>query len=167
MYEPTGQLLAFNLSGLLVEPVGDDGSPYRRLEVIHVYHERCHRIKYTLLGPDEWRAWNTLSELLKPTHESFQRMRRDRGSYYRNRSSSASSDGSVDDSVKDHSDGEETTVDGKGKEGAKSPRSGKGGETGEKDDKAFYGTFERLEIDGGENDEGASTGKSEAVIDLD
>ncbi|KAK1758752.1 heterokaryon incompatibility protein-domain-containing protein [Echria macrotheca] len=121
------------LSGLLIEKIGDDDdSTYRRLGVIHVYHERCHRIKYTVRddADDNWNTWTTLSRLLVETHECFQKLRSERGGSQKNWRKAGS--GEVEEKI--------------GREKK---------EKGEKNDEAaFHETLERLEIgSGGSNRE--------------
>lgn len=64
---------SLTISGLLVEPTGDDGATYRRAGILSVHGSHCHRIKYKTRNTGEEDAWEDLVRILKPTHEKLER----------------------------------------------------------------------------------------------
>ncbi|KAK0732494.1 heterokaryon incompatibility protein-domain-containing protein [Apiosordaria backusii] len=72
------------ISGLLVEPVGDDSgmeatNTYRRIGLLRVYGPHCQRIKYQLRKGLEKNQgdWNGLLKCLRATHLDFEKLKRD------------------------------------------------------------------------------------------
>ncbi|KAK5654586.1 hypothetical protein OQA88_7215 [Cercophora sp. LCS_1] len=171
------EVSALTLRGLLVQRVGDCGDVYRRVGLLHVYSERCLKIKYTLKGPDDWATWDDLGELLKETHESGERLRRDgwfdgtRGKQPVSGGSSRPSSLSSGYLGEDHGGGggetgDDIEVKGKGKEVARPVQSEEVSERAESHGKTLDEKLEAPEIGGGGNDEDGRTGESKTVVDV-